>query len=345
MKRILHTKLYPRLMITVDGSRGEGGGQILRTTVAMSVVNETPIRITNIRKNRPNPGLSNQHMTALKAVAEICHGDLRGAEKGSPEIMFDPGVPSGGSYQFDIGTAGSITLFLQCVLPVLISGGGEYEIRVKGGTDVKWSPPYDFFENVFLEHLRRMSLEVRSELLKRGHYPKGGGEVILTAKSGSPGSLDTGDEIRTIRGKAFVTSLDEHIMRRMRKKVLKEFVDIPVDVKLGSYESSSPGTGITLWTEGERILGVGKLGEVGVPAERIGKEAADHLRGAMESGFHLDRWSADQLIPYLAMSKGHGEIRIGEPSGHLKTNVWTTDLFIPDGVIIEERDDGFYILY
>ncbi|MFO8110260.1 MAG: RNA 3'-terminal phosphate cyclase [Thermoplasmata archaeon] len=332
-------------MITIDGSHGEGGGQILRTAVAMSIVKGTPVKITNIRANRPNPGLSYQHLAALNVAAEICGGELEGGEKGSPEVEFIPGEPRGGYYEFDIGTAGSIALLLQCMIPPALQADGVVEVKVKGGTDVKWSPPYDFFENVFLEHLRRMGLNVSSKLLKRGHYPKGGGEVVLTVEPGSPNFLPTGEDISKIKGRAFVTSLPEHIMRRMRKQVLKEFVDIPVNVELRSYDSLSPGAGITLWTEGDRLVGIGELGEKGVPAESVGKEAADYIRSSKESRFHLDRWSADQIVPYLAMSQDHGELKLEKRTGHLETNIWVMYLFESDWVKLEERNDGLYLVY
>ncbi len=332
-------------MLKIDGSHGEGGGQIVRTALAMSIVKNTPIHITDIRANRPNPGLSHQHLMALEAALEMTGGELEGAQKGAAEVTFYPGKVSGGNFRFDIGTAGSISLLLQALIPPALQADEVVEIKVKGGTDVKWSPPYDFFEEVFLEHLRAMDLNVSSKLLKRGHYPKGGGEVVLRVEPGSPRPLPTGEDISKVKGSAFVSSLPEHIMRRMRKQVLKEFVDIPVDVKLRSFDSPSPGTGITLWTEGDISVGIGVLGEKGVPAESIGKEAADYIRSAMESGFYLDRWSADQLVPYLAMSNGHGELKVEKITGHLGTNVWVMDLFDPGRVKLEEKEDGPYLIY
>ena len=160
-------------MIEIDGSHGEGGGQILRTAVAMSMVNREKVSVSNIRANRPNPGLSHQHLMALKAAEEISDAETEGLKKGSRKITFDPGEIKGGFYRFDIGTAGSITLLLQTVLPPALLCEDQVEIEVKGGTDVKWSPPYDYFENVLLGNLRKMGAEVESELVSRGHYPKG----------------------------------------------------------------------------------------------------------------------------------------------------------------------------
>ncbi len=332
-------------MLEIDGSYGEGGGQIVRTAVAMSMVKDIPIHITNIRANRPNPGLSHQHLMALRGAAVISGGKLKGAGKGATEVTFVPGEVYGGSYRFDIGTAGSITLLLQALIPAVLHADNSVKIQVRGGTDVKWSPPYDYFENVFLDHLRRMGLNISSKLIKRGHYPKGGGKVSLTVEPGIPTPIKTSDNVEGISGRAFVTSLSDHIMRRMRKAVLKEFVDKKVNIELASYQSSSPGTGITLWSVGDRLVGVGKLGEKGVPAEAVGKEAADYMRRAIDAGFQIDRWSADQLIPYLAMCDDHGKIKVEKLTGHLETNLWLVNRFCSDAIRLEEKQNELCMIY
>ncbi len=332
-------------MLEIDGSYGEGGGQIVRTAVAMSIVNDISIRIDNIRANRPNPGLSHQHLMALRAASEMCGGKLKGAGKGATEVTFVPGKVYGGSYRFDIGTAGSITLLLQALIPAALHADNSVKIQVRGGTDVKWSPPYDYFENVFLEHLRRMGLNISSKLIKRGHYPKGGGKVSLTIEPGTPAPIENSGDVECISGRAFVTSLPDHISRRMRKAVLKEFVDTDIKIELASYRSASPGTGITLWTGGNRLIGVGKLGEKGIPAEAVGKEVADYMRRVIDSGSQLDRWSADQLIPYIAMYEGNGEIKVEKLTGHLETNLWLVNRFCSDKIKIEKRENGLYMIY
>ena len=332
-------------MIEIDGSYGEGGGQILRTAVAMSMITDTGIKVNNIRANRPNPGLSHQHLKSLEAAVGISNGSARGLKKGSKSVEFEPGDIEGGFYRFDIGTAGSVTLMLQALLPPAVVSGKDLTIELKGGTDVKWSPPYDYFENVFLKHLEDIGCEVNSKLIKRGHYPKGGGKIRVDISSGDLKKPEYSTEVSEIKGKAFVTDLPDHIMERMKRSVLKEFLDIPVSIKTGSYSSSSPGTGITIWTEGERTLGCGKLGEKGVPAEKVGKEAAETLKKLISNDVHLDNWSSDQLVPFLSIVKDHGELTVLEKTGHLETNIWVVNKFVKDSISLERIDDHYLLKY
>ncbi|MEE9236204.1 MAG: RNA 3'-terminal phosphate cyclase, partial [Thermoplasmata archaeon] len=166
-------------MIEVDGSHGEGGGQIYRMALAIAALKGEDVRITNIRAGRPKPGLSRQHMTAAKAIASMTDGRVKGLRLGSPEVIFRPGPLKGGSISLDVGTAGSVTLVLQaCLLPAILAGAPT-EFRIRGGTDVKWSPPADYFIHVFLPQLRRMGIHAEMSILKRGYYPRGGGLVEM----------------------------------------------------------------------------------------------------------------------------------------------------------------------
>ncbi|MGM0404994.1 MAG: RNA 3'-terminal phosphate cyclase [Thermoplasmatota archaeon] len=332
-------------MIEIDGSYGEGGGQILRTAVAMSMVTDTEIKINNIRANRPNPGLSHQHLKSLEAAVEISNGSAKGLKKGSESVEFDPGDIEGGLYRFDIGTAGSVTLMLQALLPPAVISGKDLTIELKGGTDVKWSPPYDYFENVFLKHLKNMGCNVNSRLIKRGHYPRGGGKIRVDISAGELKKPEYSAEVSEIKGKVFVTDLPDHIMKRMKKSVLKEFLEIPVSIKTESHSSSSPGTGITIWTEGGRILGCGKLGEKGVPAEEVGKEAAETLKKFISNDVVLDNWSADQLVPFLSLIKDQGELTVLEKTGHLETNIWVVNKFAKESISLEKIDDHYLLKY
>jgi len=175
-------------MLVIDGSYGEGGGQILRTSLSLSALNSRPVRVINIRKNRPNPGLSKQHVTAVQSAAEVCGATVKGCKQGSRELEFCPSKIRGGDYNFDIGSAGSVALVLQTILPMLLGTGSTVEIT--GGTDVKWSPSVDYFQHVFLSFLKTMGAKVECSLVRRGHYPRGDGTVRLTT---TPSRLTTVD--------------------------------------------------------------------------------------------------------------------------------------------------------
>lgn len=334
------------VMLKIDGAHGEGGGQIIRTSIAIASLKDTPIKIHNIRANRPRPGLSAQHEVAIKAAADICEGELKGANRGSETITFIPGDIRGGKYSFDIGTAGSITLMLQALIPIALYADGPVDLRIRGGTDVKWSPPYDYYENVFIRCLKKMGVHIRTRLLKKGHYPKGGGEVRVKIKPSTPMDYQVSDlsEKCDIYGKAFITDLDEDIARRMKKAALKVLLEHNVSIDIETHTSSSPGTGMTLWTEGERILGCGVLGEKGIPAEILGKKCAETLLEDIKGGYHLDPWCADQLIPYLCIANSGGELRVRKVTGHLSTNVWVVNRFGYE-LDLKEDKDTYYIVY
>ncbi len=331
-------------MLEIDGSYGEGGGQIVRTALAMSMITEENIKVNNIRANRPNPGLSHQHMMAIKAAEKISGAKTEGVKKGSSEILFEPEQIKGGDYKFDIGTAGSVTLLSQALIPPAVYTGKDFSFRLKGGTDVKWSPPYDYFKNVFLGLLKRMGVEVECSLIKRGHYPKGGGEIEIQIGSEIDEPLQNDGDISSIVGRAFVTDLPDHIGERMKKEVLKRFMEQDVSISIESYSSASPGTGIVIWTEGDKILGKGVLGEKGVPAEKVGEEVAEGLKKEIEAPVDLDLNAADQLIPYLAMIEESGVLTTRKKTGHLETNIWVVNQF-PNMDIDLEEDETVRIIY
>ena len=325
-------------MLEIDGSYGEGGGQILRTAIAMASVHGIEIKIKNIRANRPNPGLSHQHLMAVKAAKELTNAEVKGLSKGSTTVTFKPSTLRGGFYRFDIGTAGSITLLLQTVLPPAILADEDISIEVKGGTDVKWSPPYDYFENVFIANLKEMGIDIKSELIKRGHYPKGGGKIKVEIRPSNLSNLNPGEEIEKIVGKAFVTNLPDHITDRMKRSALKELIEYPTSISKESYESESAGTAITLWTTGGRHIGCGVLGEKGVPAEDIGKEVAEKIKEDIDVGIDIDQWSADQIIPFLSLIEDSGELITSKKTGHLESNIWVVNQFPGNKINLVEEE-------
>ena len=332
-------------MLKIDGSYGEGGGQILRSALALSMVEGQEIKVYDIRAKRPNSGLSHQHLMAIKAASEISGAKTEGVEKGSTEIAFEPGEIEGGVYNFDIGTAGSVTLLLQALIPPAFEADEQIVLKVRGGTDVKWSPPYDYFENVFLELLRRMNGDIGSELLKRGHYPKGGGKVKVTINPSELKDISLSEGIDRIEGRAFVSELPEHIAERMKKQLLKEFMELETSISIKSYESASPGTGIVVWTRGGKVFGKGVLGEKGVPAEEVGEKAAKDLKKDIEAEVDLDPNAADQLIPFLALSDSEGSLTTRKLTGHLETNVWLVNRFLEEGIELVEKESEVEIRY
>jgi RNA 3'-phosphate cyclase len=333
-------------MLSINGARGEGGGQILRTAVALSALTQTPIKVSNIRANRPKPGLSAQHLVGIKAVAKLCQASTSGLELGSEIIEFSPGKIRGGEFRFEIGTAGSITLVLQASILPALHADKNVKITITGGTDVKWSPPIDYFNNVFLTLLKKMNVNIESEIIDRGYYPKGGGKIKINIQP-QPDlkrlDLSGRGDIEQISGIINLTGLPSHISDRIEKSALdnlKNFqnVNLTQDRRTSGL---SQGTGITLWTEtAKSVLGASALGERGLPAEKVGQSAADGLVQEIKGEGSVDIYAADQIVPYLGLAGGEFSVR--EITSHTKTNIWLTEQFIDDRFGIEQINDKLW---
>jgi RNA 3'-phosphate cyclase len=335
-------------MIEIDGSFGEGGGQIIRSAVSLSCISKKPVRIINIRANRPNPGLNYQHVVAIKSVVELCKADVEGLNKGSSEVVFYPHVIKGGKYHLDILTAGSTTLVLQaCLLPSLFADD-KTEFTITGGTDVKWSPPVDYFRFVFAPLLHKMGGEVSIVLGRRGHYPKGGGEITVRVKPVEqlkPLTLEERGDIKSIKGIAHVSNLPNKIAERMKNTALLKLIGSKdVNVSLEHYPKEKDpaygvGTGIVLWANYENtVLGGNGLGEKGVPAERVGQIACEALLTEMNSKATLDVHAADQFLPYMALALGESVFLVREITNHAKTNMWLIEKFLDVKFEVKEED-------
>ncbi len=325
-------------MIEIDGSHGEGGGQILRTAVALSVITGKPVRIYNIRANRPNPGLRPQHLHGILALKELSNARVKGARVGSSVLEFFPGKPEPKHIRVQIKTAGSVTLVLQALLPAMAFVGGSFEIT--GGTDVPWSPPVDYMKNVTLFALKRMGLRVELELKRRGHYPKGGGLVIGRVKpweKRTPIRALEWKRISKFGGISHATNLPGHIAERQAKAAeerIRELYNLPVEIEIEVSRSLGPGSGIVLWAETDFLrLGGDALGKRGKPAEVVGREAADELLGQLTSKKAVDKFLGDQLIPFLAFAGG--EIGVVEITSHLITNIWVVERFLGKTFTVE----------
>ncbi|MEM4360127.1 MAG: RNA 3'-terminal phosphate cyclase, partial [Candidatus Bilamarchaeaceae archaeon] len=279
-------------MITIDGSVGESGGQILRTALTLSAITGKEFEIVNIRAGRPNPGLAMQHLTAVKAVRSICRGKLEGAEIGSRTLKFFPGEIVGGRYDFNIGTAGSVILVAQTVLPILLYAKKKSVVRITGGTHVMKSPGYDYFEKVFLPAVRSMGAIVESKLLKSGYYPKGGGEIEMEIEPSTLHGKTKWEKESEVHVIIRLGSLPLSIAMREKKIFLQNDIN---DVAIREEETLSPGNAVTIWS-GYR--GAYVPGEKGKRAEVVAQEALDAFKA--ENG-DVDRHLADQLLLFGAL--------------------------------------------
>lgn len=305
-------------MLEIDGSIGEGGGQVLRTALSVACVLGKPIRISSIRAGRENPGLRAQHLTVCRLLAKITGGKLSGADIGSSEITFAPAKISGGDFSFDIGTAGSCTLLLQAALPVLLSAPEPCSLRVKGGTHVRGAPTYEYFSEVFLPAIRRFGAKCESGLVSYGFYPKGGGEIIArTEPSKLSGCKFEQEKCGQARYSIVSSSLPESVAAR-EEKTLKEALEGKFELqgKAASVPSSCAGNAIAVWSG---MHGGCAIGERGKPAEQVAKEACGDFMSGLENGA-VDRHLADQLLIYAALAEGGTGFSVHEFTSHAKTN-------------------------
>lgn len=319
-------------MIEIDGSIGEGGGQVLRTSLALAAVLKREVRVFNIRAGRSEPGLRAQHLTSVKAVAQICSASSTGLKIGSTEFVFSPGRMGAGFFRFDVGTAGSITLVLQTLMPLLPFAPGTTEVEITGGTDVKWSPPIDYLRLVTLPLLERMDLHASILLTRRGHYPKGGGLVRLTS---TPTPVlksilrEDGGDVTAITGISHSTKLPASVAERQASAATRavEEKGFPhSQIRIDASENGphiGPGSGIVLCatTSVGSLLGGDSLGERGRPAEAVGEDAARRLLEEMNSGAFLDRHMGDVIVPYAALAEGVSDISVSQVTRHTLTNV------------------------
>jgi RNA 3'-terminal phosphate cyclase (ATP) len=333
-------------MLEIDGSVGEGGGQIIRTAIALAAITGKEVEIKNIRANRPNPGLSAQHLHAVKAVERISGGHTEGLALRSTRLTFSPETLKGFEGEIDIGTAGSITLLLQCLIPVALFADRKTSVRITGGTDVNWSPSGDFTTHVFLKALREMGCEVHLDLKQRGYYPKGGGlvDVSITPVRHLKGLVapePPHDGI--VHGVSHSCGLPAHVAERQAKaaKWSLEEAGYPAEIKteIEKEEKRTTGSGITLWCG---YKSGSALGERGKRAELVGEEAARAILTELESSSTVDLPLADQLVPYIALSKDKSEIKVREMTKHLETNLYITRKFldVEFNVAKEETREG-----
>lgn len=357
-------------MVEIDGSMGEGGGQVLRTALALSALTGLPTRVHRIRAGRRSPGLAPQHLTAVLALQTICAADVRGAKLGSTEVVFRPGSPPRpDTYRFDVGrvskggSAGSVTLLFQALMLPLAFATAKSRVTLVGGTHVAWSPPYHYLEHVFLPTVARLGLRATSALESWGFYPVGGGRISTEIEAvgavvmqGSPdtsgsSSLESGGafaltpldltsrgDLQRLWGLAVACNLPAHISQRManRARNLLKDAGIRAEITPLRVRGSGPGAGLFLIAEYARArAGFSALGAKGVPSEAVAEEAFQTLIEHHNRDAPVDPHLADQLLLPLSLAEGRSTFRTSKLTGHLFTNAEVIRAFLPVAIEIE----------
>ena len=336
-------------MIYIDGSYGEGGGQVLRTSLSLATITGQPIRIERIRAGRKKPGLAAQHLTGVRAAAAICNAQVQGDELGSTNLEFTPSYSvQAGKYTFDVSdaregrSAGAVTLVLQTILLPLVLARGDSQIILRGGTHVAYSPSLSYIEQVYLPILKRMGVQAEVRLHRWGWYPQGGGEVELHVRGSSTLSsinlLERG-QLQEVRGLAVVTQLPSHIPQRMasRAENLLHEAHLKATVRPLREKGVAPGAGIFLTAEYEDSLaGFGALGRLGLPADKVAEIACQELLNFHKTNAPVEEHLADQLLLPAALGSETSQYRVAEISTHLTTNAWVIHQFGIASITIDE---------
>jgi len=320
-------------MITIDGSQGEGGGQILRTALALSLVTGQPFRMERIRARRPRPGLLKQHLTAVEAARTVGGAAVTGAAMGSQTLEFRPGPVTPGNYHFAVGTAGSATLVLQTVLPALLIASGPSTLTLEGGTHNPMAPPFEFLDRCFMPLIRRMGPSVELELGRPGFYPAGGGRFhakIQPVKRLSRLDLPERGAIQARQARVLVSKLPEHVAQRELAVIREQLKLRPEECGVDMVSHAlGPGNAVVLAIEAEHVTGVFTgFGERGRPAEEVAASAVAAAKAWLEANVPVDEHLADQLLIPMAMAGG-GSFRTTKPSLHTTTNAEIIQRFLP----------------
>jgi len=343
--------------VHIDGSTGVGGGQVLRTSLALACCTGRTLEMTEIRAGRSKPGLRAQHLTCVHAAAAVCNAEVEGAAIGARELRFDPGPIEHGTYEFDIGTAGSSTLVLQTVLPPLMTAASPSEVVVRGGTHNSAAPTFEFLERSFLPVLEQMGVRVDLELVRAGFYPRGGGEIrarIHPTPTLTPLTLlERGPSLRQ-SATAIVSQLPKHIAHR-ELNVLRQMLGIegPAEEDGGNVHvvvADSPGPGNVCFVEleFEHVTAIFTgFGQRGIRAEAVARGAAaradDYLMNAIDAP--VEPHLADQLLVPMALAGGD-RFRTLTPTPHARTNAEIIERFLPVEIAFREiaAPDGYEVV-
>ncbi len=334
----------------IDGSHGEGGGQILRTALSLSALLRKEIEFKRIRAGREKSGLRPQHVTGVRALARIAGAKVEGDEIGSLSLTFSPGRVRGGDYRFNVAekrrSAGAVTLVLQVILLPLCFGLSSSQLTLLGGTHVPWSPPFHYLSTVLLPTLGRMGVRCEAEIEKWGWYPMGGGVVrikIVPIRELKSIDLSTRGRPRTIFGISATSNLPSHIALRQKERAhqrINESLDLVPEIQIMD-KAPSPGQGTTLFLRLESeggVSGFSALGRRGKRAEEVADEAVDQLMEYMHAGGCIDPYLSDQVIPFAALAKGRSVFTVSRITRHLLTNIWVVKQFLDVRIDVEGRE-------
>jgi RNA 3'-terminal phosphate cyclase (ATP) len=323
--------------LELDGSHGEGGGQILRTALALAVATRRAVRLVRIRARRPRPGLQPQHLTVVRALAAVSAAEVHGDVLGSTELTFVPHDLRPGDYHFDVGlvrgSAGSVTLLFEALLLPLAQAGRPSRLSLVGGTHVPWSPSVPYISDVFLPALGITGVRARVALRRAGWYPAGQGEIHAVIEPGGPErglTLDTPPVVSTATGVSVVSRLPASIAERQRSRALERLADAGVhatiDVAVDDH-AATPGTALFVAVRGR--AGFTTLGRRGLRAEAVADAAVDAFLAWRASGAAIDSHLADQLVPFLALAPSPSRLSSAELTSHLRTVAWVVEQFVP----------------
>lgn len=317
-------------LIIIDGSQGEGGGQILRTSLGLAAALGRAVEVTGIRAGRQRPGLRPQHLAAVRAAQAVCNAEVTGTEMGSMAITFRPGPVRAGKFRFDVGTAGSGTLVLQTIIPALMLCEGESDVTVTGGTHNPLAPCFEYLRDVFGPLASSVNCQAYFEMLRAGFYPSGGGEIRMqlrgvgSAENLAPVRLTRRGELRHIDGLSAASySLPPHIIERQTSQTLGRLAaaEHRATIEQIAWETVSPGTVVFLRAVfAQSLAGCFALGARSKRAEQVADEAVDRLLGLLDSPGVVDANAADQLIGLAALAPEESHFLAERLSDHLRTN-------------------------
>jgi RNA 3'-terminal phosphate cyclase (ATP) len=334
--------------IFIDGSEGEGGGQILRTSLTLSCTTGKHLHIENIRAARRNPGLAKQHLMCVQAASKICNGQAQGGTKGSQVLDFQPGHIRSGDYHLDIGSAGSTSLVIQTILPALFLADKPSTVTVAGGTHNPMAPPFDFLNETFLPAIATAGFRGNCKLIKHGFFPAGGGKISFNIQPWRKQpdqiiDLCVPNNELQVHVRIYIAKLPERVAQRQLKLLLRSGLNIQNIEHIEAKDSNGPGNCVMVRLCSEKRTTVfTAFGMRGKPSEKVISEVVGLANAFLASNAAVDRFLADQLLIYMALAKV-GSFTTNELSSHLQTNMKVIKKFLPVDFSVEHQNQAHKI--